>query len=311
MSIAQWATSSSNAQMQKGILYTLDSARYYPISNFSNTTDVYLIDRYFLIETENSKTSYNLVPLLTNFYFCNLKDTEKTSYELTEIAGTVNIEKTKKIKDIDFNMQEIFFYNILLFSERSFVDSSNEVVVQGLQIQITDDEALLDYFATGVSSSIISTDYALYSLSLEKSCAKITNIKFYKELTHEITKKEVYGTGIGFTSILYDNKNNVVRYGLDSGFYLDFDKDGNLLSTQGKQGATGPRGEKGDKGNTGEKGTSITKVEQTETSSLPSGKNKLTITLSDGTQSEFVVTNGAVGDESLILTDDDFAEIIS
>ncbi len=269
LSAVNWATSSSNIQLSKGILYTCNSARYYPISVFSKNTDIYLIDRY-LSGDGTSDTTATLAPFFTNFFFCSLKDDKKISYELTEIAGTVIVEKSKKLKNINYDSGPVFTYDFLVSTPRCFVDSNNEVTMQGLQISITDDGCITDYLANGFTSDL-GAEYALYFLSLEKSFAKITNIKFYKELSHEITKKEVYGTGIGFTQILYDNKNNVVRYGLDNGFHLDFDKEGNLLSTQGEQGIRGEKGDKGDKGDTGAIGaqgysivSSVSRNEQTD-----------------------------------------------
>lgn len=269
LSAVNWATSSSNIQLSKGILYTCNSARYYPISVFSKNTDIYLIDRYWQSDGTSDTTNV-LAPFLTNFFFCSLKDDKKISYELTEIAGTVNVEKSKKLKNINYDSGPVFTYDFLVSTPRCFVDSNNEVTMQGLQPSITDDGCITDYLANGFTSDL-GDEYALYFLSLEKSFAKITNIKFYKELSHEITKKEVYGTGIGFTQILYDNKNNVIRYGLDNGFHLDFDKEGNLLSTQGEQGIRGEKGDKGDKGDTGAIGaqgysivSSVSRNEQTD-----------------------------------------------
>lgn len=248
LSEVNWSNSSDNIQISRGILYTCDSTRYYPISVFSKNTDIYLVDRW----CQEEESENNLGPFFTNFFFCTLKDDKKISYELTEIAGTVKIEKSKKLKNINYDAKAMMFYDYLVLTPRCFVDEHNEVIMQGLQPSVTDDKVITDYFANRLDFSSLEEENFLYLLSLEKSFAKITNIKFYKELSHEITKKEVYGTGIGFTQILYDAKNNVTRYGLDNGFHLDFDKEGNLLSTQGEQGI---RGEKGDKGDKGEKGT--------------------------------------------------------
>ena len=51
-------------------------------------------------------------------------------------------------------------------------------------------------------------------------------------------------------------------------------------------------------------------MKQTETSTEPGGVNRLEITLSDGTKSEFSVRNGSVSTDDIVLTDDDFTDIL-
>ena len=137
---------------------------------------------------------------------------------------------------------------------------------------------------------------------------------FNTENKFTVTQKRAYETGIGFSGFYQDKDTENYRYLLASGAYLEFDKDGKLVTDnrgpKGDTGSQGEKGDKGDKGDTGETGTSITKVEQTETSDLPNGTNKLEITMSDGTKTEFSVKNGAIGDADIVLTDDDFNDIM-
>ena len=64
------------------------------------------------------------------------------------------------------------------------------------------------------------------------------------------SSREVYETGVGFKSVLFDELSGHYRYIMDTGAYIEFDADGNVIAKgekgdPGKDGATGPRGEKG------------------------------------------------------------------
>lgn len=74
---------------------------------------------------------------------------------------------------------------------------------------------------------------------------------FYaNEPSFTATGRELYETGVGFKSIYFDNTTGRYRYYMDTGAYIEFDADGNVIAKgekgdPGKDGATGPRGEKG------------------------------------------------------------------
>lgn len=175
------------------------------------------------------------------------------------------------------------------------------------------------YFVYYATSTFLSS-YFWYSFKPVENQVGIENPQrlvaslFDTENEFYITGKRAYETGIGFSGFYKDLASKNYRYLLASGAYLEFDKDGKLVTDnrgpKGDTGSQGDKGEKGDKGDTGETGTSITKVEQIESSNLPNGINRLEITMSDGSKSEFSVKNGAVGDDDIVLTDDDFNDIM-
>ena len=75
-------------------------------------------------------------------------------------------------------------------------------------------------------------------------------IFYAHESTFTATGRELYETGVGFKSIYYDQTSGRYRYYMDTGAYIEFDADGNVVAKgekgdPGKDGATGPRGEKG------------------------------------------------------------------
>lgn len=157
-------------------------------------------------------------------------------------------------------------------------------------------------------------------------------VGMYKTEQYNKKSKAVYETGIGFTGIYFNSLNDTYRYVTDTGAYLEFDSNGRLVSTKGDTGATGPQGPQGQsagfgditasvddntgipevtvttkgfdskkyidfafknlKGKQGEPGVSVVKVEQIETSTENGGTNKIRITLSNGSTSDFVIKNG-------------------
>lgn len=154
----------------------------------------------------------------------------------------------------------------------------------------------------------------------------------YESEQYNKKTKAVYETGIGFTGIYFNSLNNTYRYVTDTGAYLEFDENGKLITAKGETGATGPQGKPGQsagfgditasvddntgipkvtvttkgfdskkyidfafknlKGKQGEPGVSVVKVEQIETSTENGGTNKIRITLSNGSTSDFVIKNG-------------------
>lgn len=64
------------------------------------------------------------------------------------------------------------------------------------------------------------------------------------------TGREVYETGVGFKSVFYDKLSGHYRYYMDTGAYIEFDEDGNLIS-KGQKGAPGRDGLPGTKGDQG------------------------------------------------------------
>ena len=75
-------------------------------------------------------------------------------------------------------------------------------------------------------------------------------IRYLSYDTYTLGGRELYETGVGFKSIYFDNTSGRYRYYMDTGAYIEFDADGNVIAKgekgdPGKDGATGPRGEKG------------------------------------------------------------------
>ena len=66
-------------------------------------------------------------------------------------------------------------------------------------------------------------------------------IFYAHESTFTATGRELYETGVGFKSIYYDQTSGRYRYYMDTGAYIEFDADGNVV-------AKGEKGDKGDKG---------------------------------------------------------------
>ena len=97
----------------------------------------------------------------------------------------------------------------------------------------------------GFSVHIIATD------GQDLEYASTQEYIFYaNEPSFTATGRELYETGVGFRSIYFDNTAGRYRYYMDTGAYIEFDADGNVIAKgekgdPGKDGATGPRGEKG------------------------------------------------------------------
>lgn len=97
----------------------------------------------------------------------------------------------------------------------------------------------------GFSVHIIATG----GQDLEYACTQ-EYIFYANEPSFTATGRELYETGVGFKSIYFDNTTGRYRYYMDTGAYIEFDADGNVIAKgekgdPGKDGATGPRGEKG------------------------------------------------------------------
>lgn len=75
-------------------------------------------------------------------------------------------------------------------------------------------------------------------------------VRLVKERSFTPISREVYETGVGFKGVYYDRATGRYRYLMDTGAYIEFDKDGNLIShgergAPGKDGSPGLRGDKG------------------------------------------------------------------
>lgn len=97
----------------------------------------------------------------------------------------------------------------------------------------------------GFSVHIIATG----GQNLDYTCTQ-EYIFYANEPSFTATGRELYETGVGFKSIYFDNTTGRYRYYMDTGAYIEFDADGNVIAKgekgdPGKDGATGPRGEKG------------------------------------------------------------------
>lgn len=97
----------------------------------------------------------------------------------------------------------------------------------------------------------------------------------------------------------------VITKGTDLNRSFDFVFE-NLKGEKGDIGIQGPKGDKGERGDRGEKGeqgpkgnngVGIASVVQTTTSSTDGGSNVMTVTLSNGTKSTFIVKNGLKGSQ--------------
>lgn len=109
--------------------------------------------------------------------------------------------------------------------------------------------------AAAPSAASISSDngfsvhiIASYAQNLYDSTQEY--IFYAHELSITATGRELYETGVGFKSIYIDNTLGRYRYYMDTGAYIEFDADGNMIAKgekgdPGKDGATGPQGKKG------------------------------------------------------------------
>lgn len=98
----------------------------------------------------------------------------------------------------------------------------------GIQIHV--------FAPTGFTQQTYGIDYSL--------------IRYLSYDTYTLGGRELYETGVGFKSIYFDNTTGRYRYYMDTGAYIEFDADGNVIAKgekgdPGKDGATGPRGEEG------------------------------------------------------------------
>lgn len=100
-----------------------------------------------------------------------------------------------------------------------------------------------------------------------------------------VTGRNTYGTGIGFTKILYDEESGRYKYILDSGAELEFNEYGKLVvdSSQGMK---------------GERGVGVQDVTEVE-SSEDGGRNEITFTMTDLTTHKVYVKNGTKGSTGL------------
>ena len=69
------------------------------------------------------------------------------------------------------------------------------------------------------------------------------------------------------------------------------------ITISGGSGEVGPQGPQGDKGDKGDTGVGVQSVAQTTTSNADGGSNVVTVTLTDGTKSTFIVKNGSKGSQ--------------
>lgn len=95
----------------------------------------------------------------------------------------------------------------------------------------------------------VTVDIVGHQPTSESYCDYV-HVHLAKESSFTPISREVYETGVGFKGVYYDRATGRYRYLMDTGAYIEFDKDGNLIShgergAPGKDGAAGPRGEKG------------------------------------------------------------------
>lgn len=119
-------------------------------------------------------------------------------------------------------LSEIGVYGILLGS--SYTEKNDD----GIQIHL--------FTPSGFNQQVYGIDYSL--------------IRYLSYDVYTLGGRELYETGVGFKSIYFDNTTGRYRYYMDTGAYIEFDADGNVIAKgekgePGKDGATGPRGEKG------------------------------------------------------------------
>lgn len=77
--------------------------------------------------------------------------------------------------------------------------------------------------------------------------ADYVHVHLVKESSFTPISREVYETGVGFKGVYYDRDTGRYRYLMDTGAYIEFDKDGNLIS-HGERGAPGKDGSPGTPG---------------------------------------------------------------
>lgn len=281
--LATWY-SKSTPDVSQMSCYGFNETLFFPIASLDST----------LLFASKVNKGDSLIDLNSSLYIIERHPSETQDFGYYEVCGTVNDIEVKK----DFFTSPTIGTQIL---SASFV---NENTILCLYSNASSYFSILNSIAIKFARNAANLDFSLF-----------TNIGvFNTDNKFIITNKRAYETGIGFSGFYQDKDTKNYRYLLASGAYLEFDKDGKLVTDnrgpKGDTGSHGEKGEKGDKGDTGDTGTSITKIVQTETSDIPNGTNKLEITMSDGTKSEFTVKNGSIGDNDIVLTDDDFNDIM-
>lgn len=267
--------------------------KFYPDKNIYTALATDSQDRIFASKV-TPEDDY-LTSVTASIYALEKKDGNAKSFKFIEILGTI---KETEIKT-----------------------NFNKLPYRGIQVLKIKQLSETDFFVYYTNESMLSSFYS-YGATLsyfEEPAGNVLPEKLFAAIFNTednfiTTQKRAYETGIGFSGFYKDLASKNYRYLLASGAYLEFDKDGKLVTDnrgpKGDTGSQGDKGEKGDKGDTGKTGTSITKVKQIESSNLPNGINRLEITMSDGSKSVFSVKNGAVGDDDIVLTDDDFNDIM-
>ena len=269
---------------QRDLAYTFDKDYYFGIPTLDS--DIILASK--LEKGESIGQAY------ASLYIIEKEDKNVQDFGNFEVCGTLKSTELKK----DFESGPISPASII---SASFLDKDDTVFClysnKASYFNSANKQLNAGYF--GINK--MYTDYIRAAIFNTKNEVVVTN-------------KKAYETGIGFTGFFQDRDTKNYRYLLASGAYLEFDESGKLVTDnrgdKGDKGDTGDKGAKGDKGDKGDSGVSVEDVKQTETSTVPGGVNKLEIILSDGTKSEFSVRNGSVSTDDIVLTDDDFTDIL-
>ena len=118
------------------------------------------------------------------------------------------------------------------------------------QAEVIQTEAvILPLGANGFVQDGVAT-IAGYQLSLDTGTSSYIIGQVNISAKETTSSREVYETGVGFKSVLFDEQSEHYRYIMDTGAYIEFDADGNVIAkgekgAPGKDGATGKPGDKG------------------------------------------------------------------
>lgn len=200
-------------------------------------------DSYSMIDVWSVSTNAILMPIYaTGNYPVFLGIFYPTQYEgaieetVAEYAG-LELDENSEAQAFPscVNRGELIVHNIYnrkmgLFSYYGLLPTFGytEKNDDGIQIHL--------FNQTGDNQQTYNIDYSL--------------IRYLSYDIYTLGGRELYETGVGFKSIYFDNTTGRYRYYMDTGAYIEFDADGNMIAKgekgdPGKDGATGSQGKKG------------------------------------------------------------------
>lgn len=132
----------------------------------------------------------------------------------------------------------------------SYMGNADSIVIPPI---IGDIQGIVTPSAASISSDNGFSVHIIASYTQNLYDSTQEYIFYAHELSITATGRELYETGVGFKSIYFDNITGRYRYYMDTGAYIEFDADGNVIA----KGEKGDPGKDGSPGAQGKKGVSI------------------------------------------------------